>query len=220
MLDWATLRLDEQLGQISTGSGWKEYLQTVRLRETLAARGSGPPDLQTVGQLRDILARYERTVEVQRYRSVSSLSGFRTVHLVLKELVSPPLQRDRRRLAESATGLERELLRLDNGRIWVRHLQLPAEILVSRSGTQQQLPSPPGTDPSREPELAHLIDALARFDAISHDPGYRVIAGMPAFQTTHKRLGDYVHLLSAAQPGDPLLPPQVEMLPPAELEPH
>lgn len=219
MLDSATIRLDEQLGQIATGSGWREYLQTVRLREMLA-QATGPPDPPTADQLRGILARYEQTSEVQKYRSVSSLSGFRMVHSVLTELLAPPLQRDRRRLAESAASLERDLLRLDNGRAWVRHLQLPEEIFVGRSGTQQQVPPPPGTDPSSEPELGHLVDALARFDAISHDPRYRVIAGMSAFQTTHKRLGDYVQLLSATQPADSSLPSQGDVLSLPPLEPR
>ncbi len=220
MLDSGTIRLDEQLGQSAKASSWKGYLQTSRLRETGAEQGARAPDLQTVNQLREILAQYEQTIATQHYQSVSSLSGFRMVYIVLKELISPPLQRDRRRLEKSATNLERELLRLDDGRRWARHLQLPEEVFVGRSDSQQQVPSPPGTGPSREPELGRLVDVLKRFDAISHDPKYGVIARMPAFPTTHKRLGNYVRLLSASQSDDPPLPPQVEALPVPHPEPR
>ncbi len=220
MLDSGTIRLDEQLGSGARASGWKKYLETARLRETLAEQDNGPPDPQTAEQLRDILARYEQTSAMQQYRSVTSGSGFRMVHAALKELVSPPLQRDRRLLRESAEDLERELFRLNNGRSWVRHLQLPEETLGGQTGAPQHAPPPSGTDLGRGAELGPLIEALARFDAISRDPRYRVIAGLPAFQTTHQRLGDYVHDLSTAQPGDPSRPPQVEVLPAPQPDPQ
>ena len=213
MLHSETIRLEEQLGQNAVAGGWKEYLQTAWLRELSANRDNRPPDPQTAGQLRDTLLHYQRTIATRSYRPISSLPSFRMVHAGLKELVSPPLQRERRQLGESARNLEGELRRLDSGRRWVRHLQLPEQIFVSRSGTEHSVPPPPDTDPDRERELGELIESLARFDAVSHDPKYRMIAGMPAFQTTHQRLVSYARHLSATLSDDPLRPPQIEVLP-------
>ncbi len=220
MLRSGAIRLEEELDRIPTGEGWKGYLRTTMLYEMAADESNRPPDPEAVEALRDALRRYEATSATRQSRQIASLAGFGTVHAALRELVIPPLHRLRRQLAESARDLERALMRLDTGSEWVRYLQLPDEIFFGESSADPRPPLPPSTDRTRQQGSLRLIEALARFDTVSHDPDFRAIRELPAFKTTHDRLAMYVALLSET-PSDPRVDDhQIEVIPAPQPEPY
>jgi hypothetical protein len=97
-------------------------------------------------------------------------------------------------LAASAGELARSLERFQTGEGWRKHLALPDDVLDADGADQ-------GTGPDRE----RLAKVLTRFDAISRNPEYRVIAQLQEFQATHEALSAYVGQLG---------PSPVEEIPP------
>jgi hypothetical protein len=208
-------RLEAELNRFSTGASWKRHLKTTQLRELLPDDLDAPPDAQTASILRDALRNYENTSSSGQFRMISRLSGFVTVHGALKELVIPPLERERRQLAASARELDRQLMQLNAGAQWTSHLRLPNEVFFDdATGDHQTLD--PLSDPDRIRQ--ELIDALGRFDAVSQNPRYRAIWQLQAFETTHQRLRSYVDLLSQDFGQAPLQGPQLEFVPTPEPE--
>ena len=228
LLDWQALRrmlrsgaarLEEQLEQTARGKGWKEYLQTDLLCKLVVDDVNRPPDPEAVEALRDALRLYDATGASKRFRMITSLAGFTTVQSALRELVTPPLHRIRRQLADSARELQRALVRLDTGAQWIHHLQLPNEVFIGASSVAPGAPLSPGTKLTSEQDLGRLVDTLARFDAVIHNPAHRAISELPAFKTTHDRLTMYVDLLRETLFERPLGDSRIEVLPTPQPEP-
>jgi hypothetical protein len=221
-LDWQALRrmlhsgvtrLQEQLNGIATGEGWREYLRTTQLVELAADDANWPPGLEAVEAFRETFHIYEAARATGESRAITSLAGFGTVHAALKELAISPLDRQRKQLAHSARDLERELMGLDTGSEWLRHLRLPDEIVIGQSSADRGAPLPPTTDGASEENLDQLIEVLARFDAVGRNPEYLAVRELPAFKTTHDRLATYVGLVGATLSGDPSGNQRMEIVP-------
>jgi len=130
--------------------------------------------------------------------------------------VLPPLERAGRQLILSAGELEQALRRVNNGPRWVSYLKLPDGVLGR--GVDAGAERAPETQPDA-PEAANaLFDALIRYDEVSRNPQYGVIAELPAFKATHERLAGYIGLLSSRSPSEPPQGAGIEVLPAPEPE--
>jgi hypothetical protein len=218
MLRSGATRLERQLDRFATGERWKEHLQTARLRQLAAEDVNHPPDVDTVRALHDTLQLYEAAAERSQSRIITTLDGFAVVRAALKELVIPPLDRQRRQLADSAKDLHRELTRLNTGSEWIHYLRLPDDVFSDEPG---DLSAPtPVINPARQESLALLIEAQARYDEVSHNPEFRQIRELPAFQTTRDRLATYVSLLTEALSEPRSDEGQIEVIPTPLPEPR
>jgi hypothetical protein len=104
---------------------------------------------------------------------------------VLDEYLTPPSTRHLRRLAESSRQLHQDLARLQNGAGWQQYLALPPSVV---SATETDLPP---TRQAPDPEVAPLGELQKireRFDAVSKNAEYHVIASLPTFRSTHENL--------------------------------
>jgi hypothetical protein len=210
-VDWRSLQsivrageadLENQLNRYRTGDRWKARLYVGSLRQILTTERNRPPVGDTRHQLQTVLNAYDQASVNPAYRPVTRLSGFSAVHGALRELLLSPLERQRARLAAAAFELDEALARMRNGATWVRYLRLPESVFAPDAATDGQ---PNG-----------LVDVLKRFQSVSVDHRYGVIAARPEFQATHRHLADYVALLKqqSLPPVEELPPPPADELPP------
>jgi len=69
------------------GTGWIRYLKLDRLDEHLATADALPTVDNGFATLTDVLRRFDKTREEDRYRPVSASSAFRTTHMALSHYV-------------------------------------------------------------------------------------------------------------------------------------
>jgi hypothetical protein len=216
IMDWKSLRrllrsaatqLEADLYRLATGTTWKKHLRLGALRDLVAEDVEMPPERESLSQLLEILEAYDSTRANEQFRTISSLTAFRIVHTALGEFVSPPHERQRRLLAASAGNLDRSLARINTGATWQPYLALPAEVYAASDST-----SGSGSTSAAHPEFEQLTAVLGRYDSVSQNAAYRVIAELPAFQETQERLSLYINLLSDPQSADSA-PSQIEDLP-------
>jgi hypothetical protein len=210
--DWQSLQsivrtgeadLENQLNRYRTGDRWKARLYVGSLRRILTTESNQPPAGDTRHQLQTVLNAYDQASTDSAYRSVTRLSGFRAVHGALRELLLSPLERQRARLAAAAFELDEALAKMRNGATWVTYLRLPESVFAPDAAATNDQPN-------------GLTDALKRFQSVSVDHRYSVIAARPEFQATHRHLENYVALLTqqSLPPVEELPPPPADELPP------
>ena len=206
VMDWLALRrtirtaeaeLDIQLDQARAADDWRNALQVGTLSQLLSEDTNAPPALQTKDRLTTILGAYDRASLSPSSRSVAQLSGFRTTHAALRELLTSPRQRQRTLLISAAGELNASLNRRQNGATWVNYLRLPDSVYRAIDVANDQVAV---RDESAEPSVDELQKVLSRFDFISRDPRYRSMASLPEFQSTYHHLADYIELLAEPEP--------------------
>ncbi len=221
-MDWRTLRrairditrsLDRQLATFPAGDHWRTHLRLSELRP-LVREADGPPAAEDYGPLEEIRGTFEATKSDLALRDIARLDSFRALTAALGEFVMPPDQRVRRQLSVAATDLDRALERLGPQLGWQKYIGMPVELLASsEEGVPNDAPLNPGV----------LAEVLARFDSVSRDDQYRVIARLPSFRVTHARLAEYLELLNNPQPVPEELPspePQPEQSPEQSSQPQ
>ncbi len=189
-MSWQNLRqvaregvaeLNQELQRYSATESWQDYLQTDALAALVADEGNAPPDENTRQELREILRTFDATTNSSYLSSIHGQPGFRKVHAALRELVVTPRSRQRRLVAASVRNLRRELSTLGSkGESWAAHLKLSSRIL-------QDDAYDPGSVPA-DTEVEQLDEIISRFDAVSLDPRYTLIAGLAGFQALHENL--------------------------------
>lgn len=205
-------RLDEQLDGLSTGNGWKSFLKTEELRKavpppTLAplppeSEAAAPTEVEPLmpdqvrRRLSEILTTYERVQQNPEYRQISQLWGFQTVHLVLRELLVPPIQRLRKQLTLSVELLEDELQQFETSSRWKSHLKLDD---VKRIASVR----PEDISAADRNRLQSIISV---FDTVAAEPSYRMISDLLGFRLTQYGARSYLAQLKVPAPPAPPSP--------------
>lgn len=193
----ATETLEAQLRTFPTGAHWCNHLVTEELRDLLDRGSRGPLIHEERRRAGEILQVYNAVRDTPELAAVVNLSGFKTVHLALHELLLTPEQRLRRELGYSAEVLDESLSRLKDGPRWRDFLALGLE----NRGDQA-------------PTYEHVARVLRRYESLHQDD---VIAQLPAFRETRDLLAQYLHQLEEPPAA---VSPTIEQLPPPPPAPY
>jgi hypothetical protein len=219
-MDYGTLRnvaiaanadFDRWLASIPAGEVWRKHFETRAVDELLGVDENAPPSDEQRGEIVRVLKILDEAVADSDMNDLTRRDSARTLRASLRELVTPPNHRLVRQLSYNGRQLNRSLGTLSTGVTWQRYLALPDAIVAA-------MDRPPGDSKAGvDIDEGELRQILGRYDEISANPEYDMIASLPAFQATHERLTELV------TPPPPNTPPPVpartaEELPPAELE--
>lgn len=213
LLFFAVDRLDEQLDGLSTGNGWKSFLKTDELRKavpppTLAplppeSEAAAPTEVEPLmpdpvrRRLSEILATYERVQQNPEYRQINQLWGFQTVHLVLRELLVPPIQRLRKQLVLSVELLEEDLQQFETSSRWRSHLKLDDARRIAAVRAEDISAA----------DRKGLQSIISVFDSVAAEPSYRMISDLLGFRLTQYGARSYLAQLKVPAPPAPPAPP-------------
>ena len=161
---------------------------------------------QSIGRL---LANYDAATQDPGLRAITRLASFRQLRAALDELWKPAGQRMHEQLARSGEQLHDALSRLSTGRGWQEYLEMPTTVALRDDAT--------AADRARFAELylEKLTSLLGRFDSVSKNKDYRVIAQLPEFQTTYERLASCVAWVTNGPTGNTSVAPE-ELPPPRQ----
>jgi hypothetical protein len=204
----AAQRLDRDLEGTSAGETWRTRLHPGLIRDLVVADVDGPPSPDIREQLTFILDGYDAALAAGDAATVTGLVSFRTVHVGLGELMTPPAVRSRRQLVSSAQQLHDTLGRLDNGAGWQDYLALPADFRSTESDT-----APRGINASERAGEDGLAELHRRFESVNGNPDYRVIAALESFKKMRRRLSAYVQFHGVAPTANPHHEEGKELLP-------
>jgi len=140
--------------------------------------------------------KYDSVQQNDEYRKINQLWGFQTTHLVLREMLIPPVERLRKQLPLSTSLLKQDLQEIETGSGWVRHLKL---------ADAERLGAVPSRDVSAT-ERKQLQDMVAVFDSVAAEPSYRTISELPGFQWTHYVVRSYLEAFNTKAPSAPPAP--------------
>jgi hypothetical protein len=196
----------ENLGRLADNlpESWREYLNTDLLQQLIddeIHESSG----ERQKLLREILAKFDATLNSTNVRHVTEAAGFRDLYGALAELSVTPHQRKLAQLVAASEQLKRDLTRINAPANWLTYLHLP---VPSLDHEPSDVPEPPVTTGE---SVAGLEATLRRYDQTAEDPQYRVIAGLTGFQSTRSRLREYLGLLGGSS--TPTSPDTFEQLP-------
>ncbi len=179
--------LKRDLGDIRTGGTWKAYFQLEDFNTALTEAKDRPPAAPTLARLREILGSFDAVAVEPKYQVISRLWSFRTLRVTLHEYSLPPIERQQHMLVARLQALKRDLNALtDVGPGWKEYLQLlPLESILDSRG---ELSS------SQREQLEEIVN---RFDQVSREPKYVVVARLPAFEPTHRSLQRYESVIQA-----------------------
>jgi hypothetical protein len=214
LLLFAVDRFNDELSGITTGDGWRDYLQVENLRRLVPAPPEAPPapgeelpadppmTPPAFQELTGILGRFDQTAANAEYRQISGMWGFQSIQVTLRELLVPPIERLNRQLNLSAEFLEADLQEIETGAAWIAHLRIAD---LKRLATI--IPQDVSLEDRRQ-----LEDIIGTFDRVAADPGYRVISDLTGFRMTSHVMRAYRLQLSpppspASPPGAPENPP-------------
>jgi hypothetical protein len=202
LLLFAVDRFNDELGGISTGAGWRDYLRVEDLKRLIPPPETAPPapgtDVpvnsliteSTHDELAKILKRFDQTAENLEYRQINGMWGFQTAHVTLRELLIPPVQRLHKQLGLSAELLEDDLKRFETGLSWISHLKLSE---LKRIATIR----PAELSPKDRTQMQEL---LLTFDRTAADPNYSTISDLPGFRMAVHVMRAYLPQLSKPAP--------------------
>lgn len=178
----SAIAVDRDLARLPSNDFWKTSLRTEDILSLMPSEQQGPPDESTRQQLQQILTAYESVGNDPEMNRVAALASFQNLRFALREYLSSPPERSRRQLAAATAELNRELLRFDTADTWLRYFALDqgGTLSAERLATISGQPTP---------DLAAM---LSRFDTISSDERYPMIAGLPAFREVRDRLSQYL----------------------------
>jgi hypothetical protein len=199
--------LVEELDRYDTADDWKQHLKTEVLMSLLPdpreapapPRANSPqakpsrtmdPKLRT--QLAGILETFDTASQVSNYKIITSMWGFRAAHVVLRELMKPPMQRSRTQLNQAVELLERNLTELSGGSDWKKYLRLEKLASVARM-QQSELTAD---------RIGELKAIEIKFIEVNQKSQFRPISELPGFQYTLSVLRNYTAGLANANPND------------------
>lgn len=183
VLAFGASQLDNELERVATGAKWISYLQVARLEAISMNQKDLPPTHEETVELEALLKKFDQTADDKQYDAISGLWGFEAVRRTISAFVENPAARYRKQLVMNSKDLDRELERFATGATWQQYFALPTDVFVDPDDAATQK-SPP------DPEALRI--ALAKFDDVSKNPAYRMIASLPAFSATHASLARYL----------------------------
>jgi hypothetical protein len=199
----STQRLENELAQVPGGASWTASLRTSEIAQLASADRIGPPTESIRQQLAEIADVLDALSADTHAAAVTGLPSFRNLTLALHAYSASPGERSRQQLLASADQLARSLERFDTAPTWLRYFDLMPGGALSSS----QAPAP-STD------TADLLTLLGKFDSVSRNPQYSMIAELREFQQTHQLLGELIsEQPQSAGPAAEELPPPL----PAEI---
>jgi hypothetical protein len=123
---------------------------------------------------------------------VSGRVSFQTLKAALREYTMPAEQRLRSQVSSAARELQSSLTRFATGDTWQRYFALPPELMTAPSD---------GSSPGPRDQSKNVTELLGRFDMVSHNDDYRMIAALPAFHWAQESLAAYANWLGTKPPG-------------------
>lgn len=211
LLLYAVDQLDDELGKLNTGEGWRRHLKTAELKRLVPAPDVAPPppnqasDTATVEPLISIPVRRELEAILQTYESVSrnaqygrisEIWGFQTVRATLREFLVPPLQRLQTQMSLAVELLGSELQQFDGGAAWNSFLRLNEAKRIAAKNHQD-------LNASDRQTLRSLVNAL---DSVAAQPSYRMISDLLGFRMTLHVMRSYLAQLEPPAPPAPPTP--------------
>ncbi len=209
LLLYAVDRLDEQLNGLSTGSGWKSFLKIDELRRAVPPPTLAPPPPESGAetltedeplmsesvrrQLADVLKKFDSVKQNPDYRQISQLWGFQTTHVVLRELLVPPIQRLRKQLTLSVDFLEQELQQFETSSSWAKHLKLDDAKRIAAVRTEDISAA----------DRKQLQSIVSNFDSVAAKPSYRMISDLLGFRLAQHGARSYLAQLKVPAPPAP-----------------
>ena len=196
---FAVDRLEAELAELSTGADWMTHLQTADLKRLVPQPQQAPPPPSAVAapktapspplvspetrtQLGNILKKFDTIVRNPEYEMISSLWGFRAVHVALAEFLVPQVQRNRNQLVLAVDVLNRELDQFSVGSGWKEHLSLDQLRAIADTKATELKSS----------DIQDLKSILKTFDDVRAYPDYRTISELPGFKQTQYSLRVYM----------------------------
>jgi hypothetical protein len=176
-------QLDADLDHFPSGKTWRSHLKTAEIAALVPTQLDFPPAEDVRQRLQEILEIYGAPIDSPELRRIANLRSFQILHVALGEYATPPEQRLRRQLFFAARELNRSLERFKTGGSWQQYLTLSPGMSLSEDEAEET---------ERVLNLADLAQVLARFDLVSQNVDYRMIAALSAFKATHERLAAYL----------------------------
>jgi hypothetical protein len=158
-------------------------------RERAAARTARRRRLASMAQ------RYETVANDARYKKISDLYGFATLHRGLQQYLVPPLERRGRLVLIGLLDFQLALNRHRTGPSWRKYFVLEELIPLLDSGNQWT---------PDESEL--LITIYERFEKINDDPQYEIVSEMNGFHEAHEALAALIMAMDEELADDEPLP--------------
>jgi hypothetical protein len=157
-------------------------LKTDDLARLVPLRAVGPPTELAREDLQEMVRGLDALSNDPDRRSVTSLPSFRKLRSALREYTLPPDVRASQQLYSAAAELNQSLQQFPTVKTWQRYFALtPGSAMAPDQRAGEEVPS-----------TADFATLLSRFDSVSQDPQYPMIAELPAFQRTHNLLRVYV----------------------------
>jgi hypothetical protein len=207
-MNWATLvrtinesarQLDTDLTQISGGDDWRIRLGTKALAALAPADAQQPPRDEVRAQLLGVLPAFDDAASLPAADWVVGLGSFRTLQAALGEYTMPADLHFRRQINATAQDLNVALARFVTAASWQNYLALPPALIGESAGANAA---------NSIPTRTALAETVARFNLVSQNEEYRMIAGLPAFHAVRDSLTAYAAWLQSPSAG-----PIVEELP-------
>jgi hypothetical protein len=190
----ANARLSSDLTRVSSGEFWRTSLkldEIARLvpspgagsNRTVGAAGlAGPPMESARRELQEIAKTLDSLSAEPQGNGVVSLASFRTLRGALAEYVLPADMRTQRQLFAASAELAGSLEQFSTANTWLKYFALmPGGVLSPYQRSERKMQGSPD-----------LITLLERFESVSQDARYSMIAALPAFQRTHGLLLEYI----------------------------
>jgi hypothetical protein len=199
-MNWAALvrtinesarQLDADLTQLPAGDPWRTQLNTKELATLAPADPQQPPPEELRLRMLQMLPAFDNMAAMPSADWVGGRVSFQMLQAALREYTIPAEQRLRRQLIDSARDLQNSLTRFATGATWQSYLALPPEFTAAATAGN------PRRNQTTPNDLAELV---GRFEMVSHNDAYRMIAALPAFHWAQESLVGYSNWLQSRSP--------------------
>jgi hypothetical protein len=184
----------KELGDYKNGETWKDYFTLAEI--AAMTKTAEPPAAGARDTAVEALKRLDSSSADTQYDAVTKSWGFKALRVGLREYTLPPKERSAHRLVAAVQQLRHSLDSITTGAGWKKHLEIDA---LAKSAENS------GTDDVVS--IKQLKAVLAKFDAVSRNPEFQVVAELDGFAATQADLKGYVSTLQASQPVQAPPPP-------------
>jgi hypothetical protein len=175
---------NKDLDGFTTGAGWKIHFKLAELKTHVTGSQIGSPDASTRTLIADISQKFEAAEKDPSYEVITQPWSFQTLLVALKEYSLPAVKRQGHVLNAKAQTLKRSLDNISTGAGWKAYLEINEldKLLGETSGDNAEL-------------TKKLEKILERFDDVSQNQQYKVVAELQGFDVTRTALQQYIHTL-------------------------
>lgn len=184
----------KELGDYKNGETWKDYFKLAGI--AAMTKSAEPPSADDRATAAEVLKRLDSSSANTEYDAVTKSWGFKALRVGLREYTLALKDRSAHRLVAAVQQLRHSLDGVTTGAGWKKHLEIDA---LGKSAENN------GADEAAS--VKQLKPVLAKFDAVSRNPEFQVIAELDGFAATKAGLKTYLNALQADQPVQAPPPP-------------